>query len=423
MKHLPTGIVLPAEVLTSDWFILLLTMVALNTIIYVGLTVAKLIPMPHQLHPGRLRGWARTLGMNPQKDTAVRQIPEPEPVKALDPFEDKRSGTVRRDLPLAFAISGVLVVLVATAGLIAFGALGIALHLVEMSTGVLLIICAQLFALRPFRAETITWAWAVACVLLVGLSVGRAHFYESPYPLVYAYIIMTAFAPLTGYWRPSIAAGVLMLAGLVTATQLTQGAEGARLVIAGVAALLVSAMLLQMRLRSLAAQSDEEAKSRALVTTDVLTGTLTPRGLLTIMPTVATIAERIGDPVCLMYVTVPDLTAAKRQYGSRYGDDVLRAVAKILQTAVRKGDLVAHWREGEFLVAGVGGRPKAEELARRLREGMRTSGVNLGKLPTTVMVGTAAGDPGETTFDELLSKAIGDCAMLEPADATAAESG
>ena len=57
--HAPAGILLPESVLTSNWFILMATVVAFNTIIYMGLTLSKLIPMPRQFHPERVRGWMR----------------------------------------------------------------------------------------------------------------------------------------------------------------------------------------------------------------------------------------------------------------------------------------------------------------------------------------------------------------------------
>ncbi len=420
MREPATGIVLPAAVLSSDWFILLLTMVALNTIIYVGLSLAKLVPMPRQAHPNRVRSWMRALGMDPEKDTAVNRIPRTESMDTLDPYEKMRREIVRRDMPLAFGIAGILVIFVAAAGLIAFGASGMTLHLVELSSGLLLMVCGQLFALRPFRAQTVMWAWAVACVLLVVLSIVRATYYDSPYSLVYAYIVMTAFAPITLFWRPSIAAGVLMLGTLAAATQLGDGSDYVRLIIAGVGALLVSAMLLQLRLKAIAEWCNEKVRSQALVTTDVLTGALTPRGLLTIMPAIAGIAERTGEQVCLMYFGVRDIAKANAQYGSQYADDVLRAVANTIQAAVRRGDLVARWQDGEFLVAGIGGRPNADELVRRVREAMQSIGINLGKWPTDVSVGIAAGDPRQTTFDELLVEARTNWAMSKGAASTAA---
>ena len=105
---------------------------------------------------------------------------------------------------------------------------------------------------------------------------------------------------------------------------------------------------------------------------------------------------------------------------AQYGDDVLRAVADTIQEAVRRGDLVARWQDGEFLVAGIGSKPNADELIRRVHEAVQSSGVHLGKWPTNVSVGVAAGDPRETTFDELLAEARTNCGMLKAAGSTAA---
>jgi hypothetical protein len=49
-----SGILLPAEVLQSDWFAILSTFVAVNTVMYVSLAIAKLFP---RMHPS---GWFRT---------------------------------------------------------------------------------------------------------------------------------------------------------------------------------------------------------------------------------------------------------------------------------------------------------------------------------------------------------------------------
>jgi diguanylate cyclase (GGDEF)-like protein len=420
MNQPPTGIVLPADLLTSHWFVLLLTLVAFNTIIYVGLTVAKLIPMPRQLHPSRVRLWMRALGMDPEKETTVGRFHQSDPLAPADPYDQLRRSIVSRDVPLAFGIAGVLVICVATTAMIALGSYGMTLHLVELAAGVLLLICAQVFGLRRFRASTVMWSWAIACVLIVAICIVRALYYESPHALAYAYIVMTAFAPITLFWRPSIIAGLLMLATFTTATKLTEGRDDIRIVVAALTALLVGAMLLRLRLRAIAESNHEKERSQELVTTDVLTGMLTRRGLLTIMPAVAAIAERTGEQVCLMCFGIPGLAKANAQYGVDYGDVVLRAVAKTLQKAVRRGDLVARWQGDEFVVAGIGTRPNAEDLAARVSEALHINGVHLGKWPTTVSAGTAAGHPGETTFDELLSQARAQREVSESADPTVA---
>lgn len=405
MMQPATGLVLPADVLTSSWFILLLTVVAFNTIIYVGLTLAKLVPMPRQIHPSRVRLWVRALGVDPDKELPVKHRRERDTLTDADPYDDMRQRIVCRDIPLAFGITGILVIGVAATALIAFGSYGLNLHLLEMSTGVLLLILAQLFALRAFRPVTVTWSWAVASVLIVVLSVVRAAYLDSPYPLTYAYIAMTAFAPVALYWRPSIVAGLVMLLALVALTQLHQGGDDMRLIIAGVTALLVGAMLLRLRLKSVAELSQEKSLSEQLVTTDVLTGALTARGLLTVVPAIAGMAERTGEQVLLIDIRIPELAEANTKYGARYGDDVLRAAAKTIDRVVRTGDLVARWQGAEFVIAGIGSRPNADELVQRVQNALHDTGINLGKRPLRLSVGTAAGDPRETTFDQLLTEA------------------
>ena len=44
MTALVGGILLPVDVLTSDWFQALAAFVAINTLVYAGLALAKLIP-------------------------------------------------------------------------------------------------------------------------------------------------------------------------------------------------------------------------------------------------------------------------------------------------------------------------------------------------------------------------------------------
>lgn len=415
--HAPAGILLPESVLTSNWFILMATVVAFNTIIYMGLTLSKLIPMPRQFHPDRVRGWMRKFGLDPDKDTAVDDIPRPERPDSADPYDQMRMAIARRDIPQAFGLVGALVILISTTSLIIFRATQVPIHVIQLAVGVLFLVVAQVLGRRHFRARTVMWTWATSCVLLVLLMTLEAVRLNSQFPVAYGLIVMTAFAPVVLAWTPSLVAGTAMLAAMSIGAVTSDGDEELRLITAGVAALLVSATLLRLRLTAIKALGDEQARSAALVTTDVLTGTLTRHGLLTVMPTVAGTAERTGEHVCLMYFDVEHLATANEQYGVHYGDDVLRAVASAIQGTVRLGDLVARWSGDEFLVAGIGGKPNADDLAARIQEAVRISGINLGKWPTTVRAGTAAGDPRETTFDALLEVAVAQ--TVAPGTATA----
>lgn len=57
MLLLPSGILLPESVLHSDFFAILAAFVAINTVIYAALAIAKIVPMVHlgDLAPGRQR--------------------------------------------------------------------------------------------------------------------------------------------------------------------------------------------------------------------------------------------------------------------------------------------------------------------------------------------------------------------------------
>ncbi len=63
----PTGLLLPESVLGSEWFAVLAVFVAINTVMYVGLAVAKILP---KVHPGdwvrRTYVRAETRGIHPE---------------------------------------------------------------------------------------------------------------------------------------------------------------------------------------------------------------------------------------------------------------------------------------------------------------------------------------------------------------------
>ena len=89
---IPTGILLPESVLYSDWFGIFAAFVAINTVIYVLLSVSKLFPV---IHFGRkkqgfeLRTETRSIypdGVRPEDGPAIEQG------GGSDPGSDPSSG-------------------------------------------------------------------------------------------------------------------------------------------------------------------------------------------------------------------------------------------------------------------------------------------------------------------------------------------
>jgi len=402
---LPDGLLFPESVLSSGWFTLLATVVALNTIIYVGLTLAKVIPWPRQFHPRRVRSALDRVGVHVNEESAMKDIPTPYVIDADSPYERLRQQFARREIPQAFAFTGGVAIVFAVMSLIVVDRSSEAIFVGELATGVLFLFGSVALGYRRFRGRTLMWIWAASSTVLVLLLAVEGYVLDSPLPLSYSFIVIASFMPVTLAWRPALAAVVVMIIGIGVAGAVIAGPDDVRIVITAMLAALVGAMVLRLRLVSIDALADEEARSEALATTDPLTGALTRRGLLTLVPGLASTGQRNQQEVCVIYVDVNGLQRANDDYGLGYGDDVLRAVSTVLRGQVRTGDLVARWSGDEFLVTGLGDRPDPVSLAERLNEALRLTGVALGKWPITVRVGTAAGQPADTTFEALLAEA------------------
>ena len=398
---LRTGILLPESTLTRPWFVLLATIVAFNTMIYVGLTVSKLIPWPRQMHPERVRHMLTRLGADISVDatpSANAAIPEE---SSGDPFEDLRRDIVRRDTPVVMGLLGGTAVLLALASWTLIPDRNVWLDLAQVIFGVALVIVGLATGRRPTRARTLMLLWASSTTLLVGLVSLEAVVESSVLSLGLAWIIMTAFAAMLLDWRPAIIAGAFMLASTTGAAFAME--EGAmQYAIVGVTALIAAGTLLRTRLVAISALADERMLIGSLASTDLVTGQLTDRGLLSILPVEAGIAQRTGTPLCLMRFSLEGLREATAAYGSGYRDDVLRAIAGAIRATVRAGDLVARWGEDEFVAIGLGGTPDAATLASRVNARVTATGVMLGKRPVTVFVSTTSADPATTTFDAML---------------------
>ena len=72
MSGISTGILLPETILGQPWFRTFALFVAFNTIVYLGLTLSKLVPWPAQFHPDRVRA---ILPSVKSKDTTMKDIP------------------------------------------------------------------------------------------------------------------------------------------------------------------------------------------------------------------------------------------------------------------------------------------------------------------------------------------------------------
>lgn len=405
MNRLIGGIILPESVLSSSWFALLATVVAFNTIVYVGLTLSKLVPLPAQIHPSRVRRWLAIVGMEIDKESAMNSIQPHQKLDPNNPYEGFRGNIAARTIPQAFSLLGVLGTVVSIGTFVLQPATPVLRLMLELATALVLLVLGQIFGRNRTNPWVAMWAWAVTALVVVTMLVFESLTSDTSLPLVYALLTLASYPVITLAWRPSIVCSVLMLAAITYASLTLSDENNLRFVIAALVAAFIGFALLKIRLIAIDSVVDEQARSAAFASTDPLTQTLTRTGMRSLMPSLGGIAERESDEICVMYIDIDRLSKANKSYGDSYGDEVLRAVAQAIRDQVRIGDLIARWDGDEFLVAGLGHRADANAIANRITDAVRESGISLGRWATTVSVGTAAGDPATTTFDALLAEA------------------
>jgi diguanylate cyclase (GGDEF)-like protein len=122
---------------------------------------------------------------------------------------------------------------------------------------------------------------------------------------------------------------------------------------------------LEDEMQQLAAQAQEMGR-RALE--DQLTGLANRRRVDEELPRqLALVRERSG-PMCIAAIDLDHFKAVNDVHGHAVGDDVLRAIARILADNTRAGDLVARIGGEEFLILfGATPLPVALEVCERLR--------------------------------------------------------
>lgn len=399
------GLVLPESTLTSPWFLILATVVAFNTIIYVGLTVSKFIPWPRQIHPSKVRALHDAV-FNPAKDRAMSTPPAlRRRQESTEPYEIMRDELTRTEIPQAFASFGGLLLIISIVELLFFDPTAPVQHLCEVGAAVAMLIAAQILARRPFRASTLTWCWMVAAlvnfgILLVGVAI------EGDIPTIaITMILLTAFGSISLRWPPVLITTVITVTVIAIVMFTIDAALETRIVFLAIVSGATGMLLQSIRISSLRRQSEDKELYSALATTDPLTGLLSRAGLLGLLPGTAANARRTDQWICVILVDVIDLARANSSYGLAYGDTVLRAVADAVRSTVREGDLASRWADDDFVVAGPGNTPDADSIRRRIEAHVAASGIALGKSPIGVHVGAAAGDPADVTFESLLESA------------------
>lgn len=156
---------------------------------------------------------------------------------------------------------------------------------------------------------------------------------------------------------------------------------------------------------TLAKHAHEKATHEHLTVTDALTGIPSRRGLATKLSEEFLRAHRYGNAYSVLLLDVDRFKSINDHFGLEAGDDLLRAMAKLLTDECRSVDVAGRWSGAEFMVILPEiTTPGAKRVASRVRERVARETL-AGISDITVSIGLASSQQGDTP-DSLVQRTV-----------------
>lgn len=406
-----TGVLLPETILEQPWFTAFALFVALNTIVYLGLTLAKIIPWPEQVHPRQVRA---TLPASWLKDGSATNLMEGRMSESQirsraaednsDPFAKARADSARATVPLGLAFLGALIVIFALVNALISPTGQDLARLISVLFGLAMLILAQTLDRRKVRTTTMVLVMAVMTILFTAQLAWDAVKLDSAVTLTYCIVALTVMPAITLAWRPALITGILQWGIIVTAGYFIEAVDTLLWTVAALSGLLAGLVILRLRLNNIDRLTLEELRRNTAATLDPLTGLLSRQGLASVAESVDRATEDPSRGRYIVQVDIKGMSEINRRYGIDYGDAVIDSTAQIMRNMCVDGDQAARWSGDVFLLLGFGPAPVADDFADRVNQALADSGLALGKLPVEVRAQVVSGR--ETTFQGLLTELI-----------------
>ena len=406
-----TGILLPEVILEQPWFTVFALFVALNTIVYLGLTLAKVIPWPEQLHPRQVRA---TLPASWLRDGSAKHLMEGRMSQAQksqstaeqnsDPFAKARADSARATVPLGLAFLGALIVIFSLVNALLSPAGQDLSRLISVLYGITMLILAQTLDRRRVRTSTMVAVMAAMTLLFTAQLAWDAVKLDSPVTLTYCVIALSVMPAITLAWRPALATGIVQWLIIVVAGYFIEAVDTLLWAVAALAGLLSGMVILRLRLNNIDRLTLEELRRNTAATLDPLTGLLSRQGLASVADSVDRATATASQERYILQINVKGMAEINKRYGIDYGDAVLDSTAQILRSMCAEGDQAARWSGDTFLLLGFGKCPEATAFSSRVNKALADSGIALGKLPVEVRTQVVSGK--DVPFQELLTEMV-----------------
>ncbi len=135
---------------------------------------------------------------------------------------------------------------------------------------------------------------------------------------------------------------------------------------------------------------------------DTLTHLLNRRSLDTHLQAAHALARAGQSDFCLLLLDIDDFKQVNDTYGHDCGDEVLKQIARVISTCVKKDDFVFRWGGEEILVLLKAGEDRAAEAAERIRREIKAARVlyrDETEVSVTVTIGLAPYREGASVQD------------------------
>ena len=149
-------------------------------------------------------------------------------------------------------------------------------------------------------------------------------------------------------------------------------------------------------------------KAKYLAEKDTLTGLYNRRFVMEFYEKLLTISKRENEKIFVMVIDCDNFKTINDYYGHKTGDEVLKEIARILESKTRTSDIATRWGGDEFmLICQYKDENGVEKLTSRIEHEISNLSLQM-NLPLSVSIGTAIVTDDRNTLEDLIVVADAD---------------